>query len=191
MSGCHRWQPYHDPDFTCGGEDPAALAAALANVPTTLEKGLQTSERTGKPISAKFEIEEGKLRLSVYTVMTEDTPRSSWLPTAGNVIKAEKITDADDLKAAAAQKAAMEKASYVTDRCCGAGLRRKADRVPSVFFPNSKMVSRWHPSRCCAKGGLRQFRRSWIELSSATGMVTGILGWSAGSSSRSFASRSA
>ena len=49
-------------------KDQTALASALQGVPTSLEAGLMTSERQGKPISAKFEIEDGKLQLSVYTV---------------------------------------------------------------------------------------------------------------------------
>ena len=46
--------------------NPAALATALQDAQATLEAGLTASEREGKPISAKFEIEDGKLQLSVY-----------------------------------------------------------------------------------------------------------------------------
>jgi len=42
-------------------KDQAALARALQPAKATLEAGLKTSEREGKPISAKFEIEGGKL----------------------------------------------------------------------------------------------------------------------------------
>ena len=48
--------------------DPAALAAALKNTSATLQGGLKASEAQGTPISAKFEIEDGKLQLSVYTM---------------------------------------------------------------------------------------------------------------------------
>jgi hypothetical protein len=51
--------------------DPAALAAALTNAPATLGKGLQASEWTGKRITAKFEIEDGKLQLSIYTTAAD------------------------------------------------------------------------------------------------------------------------
>jgi len=44
-----------------------ALAAALKDATVSLEAGLQASEAEGKPISGKFEIEDGKLQLSVYT----------------------------------------------------------------------------------------------------------------------------
>ena len=90
--------------------DKAALAAALAKVATTLEKGLQASEKIGKPISAKFEIEDGKLQLSIYTVAPAGFTEVIVALDSGGVASSEKITDADDLKAAAAQKAAMTKA---------------------------------------------------------------------------------
>jgi len=41
--------------------DPAALAAAMKNASATLQGGLKASEAQGTPISAKFEIEDGKL----------------------------------------------------------------------------------------------------------------------------------
>jgi hypothetical protein len=87
-----------------------ALAAALKSTPTTLEQGLKASEKTGKPISAKFEIEEGKLQLSIYTITGDGFTEVLVAPDNGSVMKSEKITDEGDLKAAAAQKAAMEKA---------------------------------------------------------------------------------
>jgi hypothetical protein len=91
--------------------DPAALAAAVAKAPTSLEQGLRASEKSGRPISAKFEIEDGKLQLSIYTMTADRYNEVVVAPDTGGVVKTEKITDADDLKAAAEQKAAMEKAS--------------------------------------------------------------------------------
>src|SRR5205823_2189537 len=46
-------------------DDPKALAAALKEATATLKGGLKASEPQGTPISAKFEIEDGKLQLSV------------------------------------------------------------------------------------------------------------------------------
>jgi hypothetical protein len=46
----------------------AELAAVLKDAKATLEGGLKNSEREGKPISAKFELEDGKFQLSVYTL---------------------------------------------------------------------------------------------------------------------------
>jgi hypothetical protein len=90
--------------------DPKALAAALKDVTATFQGGLKASEREGTPISAKFEIEDGKLQLSVYTMKEDGFTEVVADPKSGAIAKADKITDADDLKTAASQKAAMAKA---------------------------------------------------------------------------------
>jgi hypothetical protein len=90
--------------------NPAALATALKDITETLQGGLKASEAEGKPISAKFELEDGKLQLSVYVLKGDDFVEMVADPKTA-VAKSEKITDADDLKAAAAQKAAMAKAA--------------------------------------------------------------------------------
>jgi hypothetical protein len=92
------------------GGDEAALAAAMKNATATLQGGLKASEPRGTPISAEFEIEDGKLQLSVYTMKGNDFMEVVADPNTGAIVKAEKITDAGDLKEAAEQKAAMAKA---------------------------------------------------------------------------------
>jgi hypothetical protein len=92
------------------GSDSAALAAAMKNATATLQGGLKASEAQGTPISAKFEIEDGKLQLSVYTMKGNDFMEVVADPKTGAIAKTEKITDAGDLKEATAQKAAMAKA---------------------------------------------------------------------------------
>src|SRR6201993_1035036 len=77
--------------------DPAALAAAMKNATATLQGGLRASEAQGTPISAKFEIEDGKLQLSVYTMRSNDFMEVVADPNTGAIAKAEKITDADAL----------------------------------------------------------------------------------------------
>jgi hypothetical protein len=49
-------------------KDKAELATAVSGAKVTLEQGLAASKKDGKPISGKFEIENGKPQLSVYTV---------------------------------------------------------------------------------------------------------------------------
>jgi hypothetical protein len=88
----------------------AALAAAMKTVPTTLEQGLRTSEKEGKPISAKFEIEEAKLQLSIYTGVYEGYEEVIVAPDNASVRSSERITDAEDLKTASAQANAMKAA---------------------------------------------------------------------------------
>ena len=88
-----------------------ALAAALKDAKVNLGDGLKASEREGKPVSAKFEVDDGKLQLSVYTMKADGFAEVVIDPKTGAIAKAEKITDAEDLAAAATQKAAMEKAT--------------------------------------------------------------------------------
>jgi hypothetical protein len=92
------------------GDDPAALAAAMKDATATLQGGLNASEREGTPISAKFEIEDGELQLSIYTMKDDGFADVVADPKTSALKEAEKIKDADDLKAATSQKAAMAKA---------------------------------------------------------------------------------
>src|SRR5215472_3795362 len=82
----------------------------MQNATATLQGGLKASEPKGASISAKFEIEDGKLQLSIYTMKGNDFMEVVADPNTGAIAKAEEITDADDLKEAAEQKAAMAKA---------------------------------------------------------------------------------
>src|SRR6266481_1572392 len=52
-------------------DNPAALAKALPEASVSLDQGLKASEREGKPISGKYEIEDGALQLSVYAMEGE------------------------------------------------------------------------------------------------------------------------
>jgi hypothetical protein len=97
------------PAWAEGGDD-AALAAAMKSASATLQGGLKASEAQGTPISAKFEIEDGKLQLSIYTMKGNDFMEVVADAKSGAIAKAEMITDAMDLKEAAEQKAAMAKA---------------------------------------------------------------------------------
>src|SRR5215468_522546 len=82
----------------------------LGAAKVSLEAALQASEAQGTPISAKYELEDGKLQLSVYTAKGNAFIEVVADPNTGAIAKAEKITDAGDLKEAAEQKAAMAKA---------------------------------------------------------------------------------
>jgi hypothetical protein len=114
--------------------DPAALAKALKDTTVTLQDGLKASEREGKPISGKFEIEHDSLQLSVYTLKGNDFIEVVANPKTGAVAKAEKITDADDLKAAAVQKAAMDKATVSLLAAADAAAKANAGlRAVSVY----------------------------------------------------------
>src|ERR1700722_11552309 len=77
-------------------KDKAELATAVSGAKVTLEQGLMTSKKSGKPVSAKFEIENGKPQLSVYTVK-DGTKYSEVIVdhTLGEIAKAEPITGGD------------------------------------------------------------------------------------------------
>ena len=91
-------------------KEHAELAKALKGVKTSLEKGLAASESQGKPISGKFELEDGKLQLSVYTMKGDKFSEVIVDHKTGKVAKTEAITSGDDLTASKAQSGAMAKA---------------------------------------------------------------------------------
>jgi len=91
-------------------EDQQALLKLLPSAKVTLLQGLQASAAQGQPISAKFEVDEGKFQLSVYTNKAGAFSEVVVDHTTGKVAKAEPITEAEDLAAAKSQAAAMAKA---------------------------------------------------------------------------------
>jgi hypothetical protein len=91
-------------------EAKEALIKAMDAAKISLQQGLEASEQHGQPISAKFEIDEGKLQLSIYTA--KDGKFSEVLVdyVTGKILKVEPIQGNDDLTAAHEQSAAMTKA---------------------------------------------------------------------------------
>jgi hypothetical protein len=86
--------------------DPA-LIMLIGNAKVSLQDGLQAAATEGQPISAKFEVDGGKLQLSVYTVKAGKFSEVIVDYATGEVSKIEAITEGDDLTAAKAQSAAM------------------------------------------------------------------------------------
>src|SRR6266851_2493383 len=113
-----------------------ALIKLLGTSKINLQQGLAASEQLGQPISAKFEVDEGKLQLSVYTA--KDGKFSEVLVdyTDGKVTKTEPITEGDDLAAAKSQSTAMAKAKTTlkeaVDKAAGSGTARLVSAVPSL-----------------------------------------------------------
>jgi len=91
-------------------DNPGALAKALPEASVSLDRGLKASEREGKPISGKYELEDGALQLSVYTMKGDQFSEVIVDHKTGAIKKAEKITDPDDLKNAKEQSEAMANA---------------------------------------------------------------------------------
>ena len=90
----------------------AELAPAVSGSKVTLEQGLAASKKNGKPVSGKFEIENGKPQLSVYTVKDGSKYFEVIVDqTSGEIAKAEPITGGDDLAEAKKQSDGMFRAT--------------------------------------------------------------------------------
>ena len=91
-------------------EQQAELANAMSSAKVSLRRGFTASEREGQPISGKFEVEDGKLQLSVYTAKNGNFSEVIVDHLTGSIGKVESITEGEDLTHAKAQKAAMDRA---------------------------------------------------------------------------------
>jgi nanoRNase/pAp phosphatase (c-di-AMP/oligoRNAs hydrolase) len=96
--------------FAWSGEDEgAAVAKYLPTAKVTLQQGLTAAESQGKPISAKFEVEDGHFQLSVYTAGGGKFSEVLIDYNTGKVAKTEAITEGDDLADAKKQVEACAK----------------------------------------------------------------------------------
>jgi uncharacterized membrane protein YkoI len=91
-------------------EGQGKLIRLLDAAKIKLQQGLAASEQQGQPISAKFEVDDGKLQLSVYTAKDGKFFEVLVNYGTGQVLRVEPITEGEDLAAANAQSAAMAKA---------------------------------------------------------------------------------
>ncbi len=119
------------------GAEKDALAKDVKAAKVSLEKGLSASEAQGKPISAKFEIEEGKLQLSVYTAKAGNFYEVIVDHQTGKMAKTRPITTGGDLTAAKAQNEAMAKSKTSLRSAVGQALKanqgyRAVSVIPSV-----------------------------------------------------------
>lgn len=86
------------------------LAARLKEAKVSLAAGLRAAEKLGTPLSAKFEVEDGKLQLSVYVVSRGKFLEAVVDHQSGAVAKSTPITGGEDLVAAKGQAAAVSRA---------------------------------------------------------------------------------
>ena len=111
-----------------------AMATALKDTTFTLQDALKAGEREGQPISAQFELDDGKLQISIYTTKGEDFSEVVADPKTGAVVKTAKITDTDELSDAADQKAAMTKAKTSLVAAADAAVKENSGfRAVSIF----------------------------------------------------------
>ena len=120
------------------GASRAALAAVMNDATGTLQDGLKASEREGTPLSAKFEIQGGRLQLSVYTIKGNDLMEVVVDPKTGAVAKAQEITDAIDLKEATEQKTAVAKAKVSLLAAANAAVNANAGSRAVSIVPELK-----------------------------------------------------
>ena len=91
-------------------EEQAELGNALSGAKVSLQQGFTASEREGQPISGKFEMDEGKLQLSIYTAKEGKFYEVIVDHMTGTIAKVEPTTEGENLAHAKSQKAAMERA---------------------------------------------------------------------------------
>ncbi len=119
---------------TSDDKEHAELAKALKDAKISLQRGLTASAKEGKPISAKYEVEHGKLQLSVYTMKGDKFSEVIVDHTTGKVAKAEPITSGDDLTAAKTQGEAMAKAKRSLEAAAAEAVKEHTGyRVVSVM----------------------------------------------------------
>jgi len=124
----------HNAIFADDDDDDSqgALIKLMDVSKVNLQRGLAASEQHGQPISAKFEIDEGKLQFSVYTVKEGKFSEVLVDHTNGKVMKAEPITEGDDLATANSQSTAMTDAKIT--------LREAVDKAVTSSA-NARVVS--------------------------------------------------
>jgi hypothetical protein len=88
-------------------EAQGALIRALRFAKVSLQQGLTASQQEGQPISGKFELDKDKFQLSIYTTKNERFFEVLVDYGTGNILKAEPITEGEDLIAAQSQSAAI------------------------------------------------------------------------------------
>jgi len=125
-----------DNDEPEGNQTTLAKAVMGARVP--LERGLAASTSHGQAISAKFEIEDGKLQLSVYTMKDGKFFEVVVDHNTGKVVKAEPITEDEDYTAAKSQSAAMAKAKVSLRAAVEQALRDNAGYHAVSVTPSLK-----------------------------------------------------
>jgi hypothetical protein len=91
--------------------DKAAVAKQLTSAKINLQQGLAAAEAQGQAISGKYEMDEGKFQLSVYTAKGTALQEVVVDYTTGKIAKAEPLSEAGDITAGKKQLALMAKAT--------------------------------------------------------------------------------
>jgi hypothetical protein len=126
--------------FSADDEDASqeALIKLLDTAKVSLQQGLAASEQQGKPISAKFEVDDGKLQLSVYTAKEDKFFEVLINHVTGRVWRAEPITEGEDLSAAREQSAAMANAKTTLQAAVDTTIAQSANTRAVSVVPSMK-----------------------------------------------------
>jgi hypothetical protein len=126
--------------FSADDEDASqeALIQILDTAKINLQQGLAAGEQQGKPISAKFEVDDGKLQLSVYTAKEGKFFEVLVNHVTGKVLRAEPITEGDDLAAATEQNAAMANAKTSLQAAVDKTMAQSANTRAVSVVPSMK-----------------------------------------------------
>jgi hypothetical protein len=119
-------------------KERAELARALKGAKVSLKQGIVASAPKGRPISGKFEVEDGKLQLSIYTAKGGGFSEVAVDPKSGRVAKVEAIEDGEDLTAAKAQADAMAKAKRPLGGAVDAAVKKNPGFRPVSVIPALK-----------------------------------------------------
>jgi Peptidase propeptide and YPEB domain len=87
----------------------SSVAKFMPTAKVSLQEGLTAAESQGRPISGKFEVDEGRFQLSVYTARDGKFSEVLVDQNTGKVAKSEAITEGSDLAAAQMQMEAYSK----------------------------------------------------------------------------------
>jgi len=126
------WTQPHD------DKERAELMKAMKDAKVTLAQGMTASAKEGKPISGKYEVEDGKLQLSVYTMKGDTFSEVIVDHKTGKVAKAETITKGDDLKYAKEQSQAMAKAKRSLGAAASDAVKANAGYRAISVMPSMK-----------------------------------------------------
>jgi hypothetical protein len=118
--------------------DQAAVVKALPQAKVSLGQALLAGAHEGTPISARFEVEAGKLQLSVYTMKADKFSEVIVDHVTGKVAKVEAITEGEDLDASKAQSAAMKGAKKTLAAALQAALKANPGYKAMSIVPSLK-----------------------------------------------------
>jgi hypothetical protein len=109
-----------------------AAVAEFMPAKVSLQEGLSAAESQGRPISGKFEVDEGHFQLCVYTAKDGKFSEVLVDQNTGKVAKSEAITEGDDLAHAQRQMEAYSKSKT--------SLKAAVDRA-ELAYPGYRAVS--------------------------------------------------